>query len=413
MAEQFRISRYRADDRQRVLDFIVTVHPRAFADRLIQQWSWRYEENPFNREAARYREAHREEVLAHLDRVFSRDRFERFCRKWSIDPHDCRGDEGPYILLMQEGDKLVAMQGSLPQCFMIGGKQRWVSVGCDLAVHPDYRNRGLALPLTNRLLTEHAMMLSWFNASIHRIRSGWRKAVARGPGASGLRGVTEARLTPLVKPLDLGYAVRILTGSRMLAGAAAMTAAAARPLTKMLDRPFMVPGVKVSEIHLPGVELDQLWNRLCGIAPVIAVRDRRFLNWRFAQRPDASYRFVVAMRDSDLIGYLVFRVAEIEGAKWGYLVDFMAEGPTLMPFKLLLRHAESCLMREGAKVIVCDAAPARFRRALMRSGYLPSRARKPIYLSANLNSADPELQVFADVPRWFVTASDGNLELTF
>jgi len=92
MAEQFRISRYRADDRQRVLDFIVTVHPRAFADRLIQQWSWRYEENPFNREAARYREAHREEVLAHLDRVFSRDRFERFCRKWSIDPHDGRGD---------------------------------------------------------------------------------------------------------------------------------------------------------------------------------------------------------------------------------------------------------------------------------------------------------------------------------
>jgi GNAT superfamily N-acetyltransferase len=413
MPEQFRISRYRLEDRSRVLDFIAAVHPRALADRLIQQWSWKYQANPFNREAARYREAHREEVLTYMDTVFSRERFEKFCHKWGIVAEEGVGDDGPYILLMNDGDRLVAMQGSLPQCFMIGGKERWVSIGCDLAVHPDYRNRGLALPLTNRLLTEHAMMLSWLNASIHRIRSGWRSAISRGRGASEIRGITEARLTPLVKPLDPGYAVRILTGSRILAGVAQAIVAAARPVTKILDRPIILPGVKVSEIKLPGVEFDQLWNRARETETVIAVRDRRFLNWRFIERPDASYRFVIATRDAELVGYMVFRIAEIDGAKWGYLVDFMAEGPAPIPFRLLLRHAEDCLIREGAKVIVCDAAPTRYRRALMRSGYLPSRARKPMYLSANLNSAEPELQAFADLPRWFVTASDGNLDLTF
>ncbi len=71
------------------------------------------------------------------------------------------------------------MDASVPQRYVIGGEERWACIGGDLAVHPDYRNRGLALPLTNRLLTEQAMIVSWFNVSIHRIRLNWRRSVAR------------------------------------------------------------------------------------------------------------------------------------------------------------------------------------------------------------------------------------------
>jgi hypothetical protein len=413
MTQQFRITRYRPNDREPVLDFVRAVYSQPLADRLIRQWDWKYDRNPFNREAARYREAHREEVLGFLNSVFSEERFQKFCRKCGINPGEAVVDEGPYILLMKDGDEIVAMQGSIPQRFVIGGKERWASIGCDLVVHPDYRNRGLALPLTHRLLTEHAMMLSWFNASIHRIRSGWRKSISRRRGRSEVPGVAQRRLVALVKPIDLAYAVGMVTGSRMLADAMQMMASAARPLTKILARRGTIPGVSVAEIDLPGDEFDKLWIRIRDTQTVIGVRDRRFLNWRFVDRPDASYRFLVAVRDSKMIGYLVFRVAEIEGATWGYLVDFMVEYPSRRAFTLLVQGAEDCLVRAGAKVILCDAATSPYRSALIRRGYLPSPGRKAIYLSANLNSADAELRPFADLPHWFVTAADGNLDMAF
>jgi hypothetical protein len=413
MPDQFRIVRYRAADRERVFDLVRAVHPPDRAEHLIRQWNWKYDRNPFNREAARDREAHRAEMLALMNAPISRERFEKFCRKWGITPGEADGDDGPYILLMKNRDQVVAMQCSVALRFMIGGQPRWVLSGCDLAVHPEYRNQRLALPLTNRLLTEHKMMLSWLNASIHRIRRGWRNDNSRKRGAAQPRDRSEARIIPLAKPLDAGYLARRFTGSTMLASAATMLAAAARPLARLLARPATIVGVRVAEIDSPGAEFDELWTRVSGSHPVIGVRDRRFLNWRFVERPDASYRFLAALRDSKTIGYLIFRIAEVDGARWGYIVDFLVDDLSVGVFHLLLDHAEVCLRQAGAKVIVCAAVSSPYRRAMMRRGFLPSRARRAAYLSTDLNSADAELQVFADLTRWFVTMADGDLEMSF
>jgi hypothetical protein len=412
MPDQFRIARYRAEDRERVFDLLRAVHRPDLADRLIRQWNWKYDGNPFNAEAARYRDAHREEVLAFMYRAFTRERFEKFCRKWSINPDEGVGDAGPYILLTKNGDEVVGMQGSIPLRYMVGGKERWITTGGDLAIHPGYRNRGFALPLTNRLLNEHAMMVSWFNESIHRIRTGWRKAVSRARRPSAVTRLPEARLRPLTKPVDPGYAVRALIGNGMLGGATATIAAAAQPFVRLLTRPLTSVEVSVIEIDTPDDDLEQLWNRVRDSHAIIGVRDRRFLNWRFVQRPDSSYRFLVAMRGSMAIGYLVFRLAEIDGERHGYLVDFLVQAPAREAFRLLLSRAEERLIDAGAKVIVCGVASAPYRRALMRSGYLPWRTRKAVYLAANLNSADPELRAFVDLPQWFVTMADGDLEMS-
>ena len=100
MPDQFRIVRYRAEDRERVLRFIGAVRSPQLAERLVRQWNWKYDANPFNREYAQYRRAHRQEVLAFNLKLYTPERFDKFCRKWGIDPDDGAGDEGPFILLM-------------------------------------------------------------------------------------------------------------------------------------------------------------------------------------------------------------------------------------------------------------------------------------------------------------------------
>ena len=128
----------------------------------------------------------------------------------------------------------------------------------------------------------------------------------------------------------------------------------------------------------------------------MAIRDRRYLNWRFASRPDSPYTILAALRDSSTLGYLVLRVIDHLGVPCGFLIDYLVEDRKL--FSLLLKEVEELLRDGRVKAIVCSVATAPFRSLLFRQGFFPIPFRKRSYLSAWLNSADPGLEVFADLP---------------
>jgi hypothetical protein len=145
---------------------------------------------------------------------------------------------------------------------------------------------------------------------------------------------------------------------------------------------------------------------------VIAARDRRYLNWRFLARPDVSYRFLVACRGEDIIGYMVFRAGDRDGMRCGYLIDYLVENRSREVFSQLLEHAENAMLHDGAKAITCAVAPAWYRARLMRQGYFPVRSATTPHLNALCHLADPALEVFTDLEQWFVTMGDGNLDFS-
>ena len=62
-ASEYRIERYSRGDRERVFELLRVAKAAGFASSLIDQWNWKYDDNPFNREAEYYRRAHRAELL--------------------------------------------------------------------------------------------------------------------------------------------------------------------------------------------------------------------------------------------------------------------------------------------------------------------------------------------------------------
>ena len=411
MADDFRIQRYRSADRDCVFALLRAAYSDDFATRLIRQWDWKYDSHPSNREAEQARRINHEKLEPFIIKTYSAETL----TEWglSLDQLDALPDDAPYVLLLKDADKVVAMEGSLPQAFLVNGTRQLVSVQCDLAVHPDYRGRGLSMKLLLRIALEHGLTMSWSNLNSRRVGMGWPGKVSRQRSLSPTSRWGYVRVVPLVKPIDWAYLAHRATGIRLLGNAAAAVAAGARRLRSTLGKTPALPGVEVFQAESFDSRIDDLWHRASREHPVIGVRDQSYLNWRFGARPDASYIRLIATRGSNIIGYLVFRIAEQEGERWGYIVDFLVEANDTSVFELMLLDAEQRMTREGVKGVVCVIAMPPLRGELRRQGFYPAFFRTPAYLGGSVTSPDPDLKVYAEVRKWFVTSGDGDVEMSF
>ena len=75
-------------------------------------------------------------------------------------------------------------------------------------------------------------------------------------------------------------------------------------VARKLAVPRASAAVRVESIDGFGDEVDQLWMRTRDLYSFCLVRDRQYLNWRYADCP-TPYRRWVARRNGDLAGYLV------------------------------------------------------------------------------------------------------------
>ncbi|HEY6421593.1 MAG TPA: GNAT family N-acetyltransferase [Candidatus Binataceae bacterium] len=414
MTSEFRVQRYRKSDREGIFDLWRSTHPGGSAERLIRQWDWKYDHNPFNREAELSRRASRNDVRAFIEATQFGEMAERQrsrFRAYQLEPDGAEDD--PDIFLLKKNDhEVLGMICSFPQLFQVGGTQQWVSVECDWIVHPDYRNRHFSFRMANRLRSEYVLGVGWRGVNAQRIVDNRDDAVGPKQNSSQPFPTAAKRLVPLVKPFDWRYLATRYTQSGFLRSAAKLLASGAGPLRRVFAGRALIPGVSVVRIESFDDAVNRLWERACRDYPVMAVRDRRYLNWRFAARPDARYTMLAAVKGPATIGYLIFRVRNDDDQPIGYLVDYLVENRSAAIFSLLLRNAEDELLRYGVKAIMCTVATPPYRGALIRHGYFPVPLRTRGYFGAARNTFDPRLQVFTDLRKWFVTMGDGDLEMS-
>jgi hypothetical protein len=400
--------RYVDADRDGILGLVRVAVSERYANLLHRLWDWKYDSHPLNREADRVRKAHRAKVLPRLLKDYPED----IRAQWgvSLDDFEALPDDAPYILLIKDGAKIVAMMGSIPQEFIVNGVRHLVASPCDSMVHPDYRGKSLSMRMTLRLGSEHQLVVAWTNSSSRNVNANWRKnSEAQRP--SGHPAPSTMRTVAQVKPIDWDYMVQRSTGFGLPQSVIKMMAASANRALNLLATPFAMPGVEVFRLESFDDRIDALWERVSREHQVIGIRDSDHLNWRFNSRPDAAYQCIAAARGKTLLGYLIYRIVEQDDALWGYIVDFLAEGDPKGVFALLLRHAEERMIGERVKSIVCSTAKASFRRVLRQAGFYPAVFGSPTFTIAGVTEPEPHLEAFADLPNWFVTMADGDLDM--
>ena len=76
----------------------------------------------------------------------------------------------------------------------------------------------------------------------------------------------------------------------------------------------------VEKVNRYGEDYDDFWHKVSKRFEAITVRDSRYLNWRFFDRPERSYaNFVCRNREGSILGYLVLQQHD----KIGRIIDLL------------------------------------------------------------------------------------------
>lgn len=141
------------------------------------------------------------------------------------------------------------------------------------------------------------------------------------------------------------------------------------------------------------------------------IRDHQYLNWRYCQRPDATYTLYGVERDSELLGFLVTRIASHQGMPWGYVVDFLAPEKERGVLSSLIDAALDEFRGSGLAAVSCYATDPAARAALFRAGFFPAPQREPIRFMRRVQGSRKDIAKFSALSLWYLTAGDGDLEL--
>lgn len=260
-------------------------------------------------------ERHREALLTFIEKVLGPERRAQRGRIIDATESDMPGaDRKPLRYVILDGERVAGSMGHLPADFVVQGQMVPARFTHDLLVDPDYRGRGLA-----KLIVSHAHDLGdFFPGGMWMTNPCYQIHLACG--------FEDAKpLTTYTLVLDPGVFVARKGVSALKRGVGRLGLAVTRTRAlKRAGRMVDAGASSVSEVDGFDPGLDPTWQALAASYGVTRQRDAAYLNWRFKAHPSLSYRVLVASRDGQAVGYLVWRPAP-EGAdeKRAVIPDFL------------------------------------------------------------------------------------------
>jgi len=316
----------------------------------------------------------------------------RFWRWGFMESPDGKG----FIYLARDGDKIIAHFADIPRRFVINGETSPATLSLDLMVHPDYRREGLFVAMgrygAQRVKREGGLFMMAFPIRPETIEGlikiGWEKVVP---------------LPVLVLPIRFSgifnHYVRFKPLSLLLGG----LASAAYFLLFGWRRGKKPEGVLIEEAKRLDEAFDEFWQDASRLYPVMGVRTRQYLDWRYIQHPTRRYTIYRAIKKGKMRGYIVLRKVELLGFNSGVIVDLLALDDDAL--SVLVEKGIQHTRKEGTDllgVIVPKTHP--YYHTLIRNGFLssPKSFQFMIYRHS-------EIAALRDPRGWYVNWGDSDV----
>ena len=296
--------------------------------------------------------------------------------------------------------RIVATRPVFPWRVRVGHREVLVAQAGDAMTHPEFRRRGVFTSLVQVVwseLRDQGVPFS-FSFSNAGALSVYRKTAVGQGFRAGTHEVLWFRR--LVYPLSWRL---ILGRTPAIAG---LISGLDLPRRVFPRRRLTLPKhLSVFRVDRFDREFDDLWIRTAQQYGVLAVRDSRYLNWRFMDPPTGAFQVLGLRTQGELVGYIAF---EVDAQGNGWIADlFGLPNPEIVA--ALLRASLGAMLEMGcatASILVATDNP--FVRVIRDVGFFQRADRFPMAVHVYRDGVDAETAL--DARRWWAWYGDRDVE---
>jgi GNAT superfamily N-acetyltransferase len=306
-------------------------------------------------------------------------------------------EEGPdgkaLIYIVEDKNKIIGHFADIPRRFSVQGKMVLGTLSLDLMVHPDYWRKGIFAAMgrygAQKVKQENGLFLFAFPIRSETIvglkKIGWKEVV---------------KLPVLVYPIKFSGIInrylRFPPLSLLVGGVARFFYFfffGWRKKEKM-------KGVEIKRIHELDEQFDLFWEKAIPLYPVMGVRDRNYLNWRYLQHPTRTYEIYGAFQKEEMKGYIVLRKVDLLNFNSAVIVDLLALDEVTLA--ALVEKGIQHSRQEGADLLGFMVPQNHvYYHIPRRRGFLPSFKT---FLFMIYSHSDKE--IFLSPEKWYVNWGD-------
>jgi hypothetical protein len=308
---------YQDGDEEQIFELRRAIHPERQYDKepWLRWWNWMYKENP----------------------AVSR------------------------IWLAEDQGKIIGQYPLVLTNLKFGNITVKASQNINLEVHPDYRRQGIFLSLEKKALENLA------KEAINITFGFPNDASYPGHIESGWLDIADTR--KVWKPLGWENILKTRINNKCLLNLCTIFTSM---LSKLMWRASEVPVVKgllITKVSSFDDRINEFWIRVSSQFRIIGIRNKDYLNWRYATVPDVKYSIYIAENDSRIYGYLVLRYLQRNFAKVAVIYDLLAETEEVV--QCLLHTASEHCQKNGMDYIVWSGIANRaYLRAFRKRGFI-------------------------------------------
>ncbi|MBP7222241.1 MAG: GNAT family N-acetyltransferase [Sedimentibacter sp.] len=317
-------------------------------------------------------------------------------------------DKNPYnksgnmMYLLKEGDKVIGCDGLLPNELYVNGKTLLTAHSVKSMTHPDYKRQGIF-----RTMTE--------NSCERGKKDGVDVVIGLAndqsyPAYQRFGWPTLFEKEVYVKPILINNILkrRIKIGFLAELGNSIYASFMKNKLKGQMDKE-----IEFEILDRVPEKIQKCWDKYKSKYNVLLVRDFKYLNYRYNERPDIDYTTLLAKLDNEIIGFAILHNAVANGSKMTSAVEFFTDPFNKRYIRALADGIASYCYDKGIEYAVIGTGLfGQYRDVLLSNGFMVTRKPpKNNMMIAHILSDKVSLDEITGHEKWHITQGDGETEL--
>jgi hypothetical protein len=328
-----------------------------------------------------FAESDKEELNNLYNLVAGRSRtIDKFEWEWLNTPE---GWGSMWLLVDNDTGKIIGHHGLIPVKLSVYGKTILAGKTENTVMHPQYRGKGIYYPFEVKFVEEakDRFQLLFTTAGLAeqgkvRIKLGY---AAVGGYAHYIKCTSSSHLNAMLANIIAERIHNKLMATVLIIASKLASLALMPSFSKKVTIDESIKLEKVHTIETIADELDRFWERNKDNFGITADRNSQYLKWRIFDNPNVNYEFFLAVKNDDIVGYLIANSNEEMGVKGKVITDIVADDNNEVTFNSILYRATEIFKERGIHIIYFTTLSSHnfLNRAMLRNGFVSlSRLRK-------------------------------------